>query len=180
MTKNRKFMRSGAALTALLAFAALGNPTAASAQEVANNSAQPGIEQSIGPEGSWFYTVNISGFTFQGIETYSRGGGYVEADQLSFSPQSVASAGHGAWKLTGSNTFVLTYVNITFDSFNDGMATGTLRVRQTTTLDQAANTYSGSGDYTYYGPDGKPTGVSGTFTITAKRIPVEPPAQQLP
>jgi hypothetical protein len=38
--------------------------------------------------------------------------------------------------------------------------------------------YSGSGDYTYYDLDGNPIpAISGTFTITAKRILVEAPAK---
>src|SRR3979490_2355617 len=56
------------------------------------------------PEGSWLYPVTIPGSAFQGIETYSTGGGYTEADQLSFNPLAVASAGHGAWQMTGQRT----------------------------------------------------------------------------
>src|SRR5215471_8106700 len=71
-------------------------------------------QDSDGPQGSWFYTVTIPGYTFHGIETYSAGGGYTETDQLSFSPFSVASAGLEDWQSTGNNKFVLTYVNLTF------------------------------------------------------------------
>jgi hypothetical protein len=127
-----------------------------------------------GPQGSWLYTVTIPGYTWQGIETYSAGGGYTEADQLSFTPTAVASAGHGAWKMTGGNTFDLTYLNLTFDSFSSGNPTGTLKVRQTTTISKDGDAYTGSGDYTYYDLDGNPM-LSGTFTITAKRIVVEAP-----
>src|SRR5215471_12433783 len=66
------------------------------------------------PEGSWFFTVSIPGYTFHGIETYGAGGGYTETDQLSFSPLAVASAGLEDWQSTGNNKFVLTYVNLTF------------------------------------------------------------------
>jgi len=129
-----------------------------------------------GPEGSWLYTVTIPGYTFQGIETYSAGGGYTEADQLSFSPIAVASAGHGAWKMTSPRTFDLTYLNLTFDSFSSGTPTGMLKVRQTTTISRTGNSYTGSGDYTYYDLNGDPIpSISGTFTITARRIAVELP-----
>ena len=161
------------ALTALGALIPLGVPTAASAQ----NSPQFSASLPEGPEGSWLYTVTIPGYSFQGIETYSAGGGYTEADQLSFSPIAVASAGHGAWKMTGGSTFNLTYLNLTFDAFSSGNPTGTLKVRQTTRIDKSGNSYSGSGDYTYYDLDGNPIpSISGTFTITAKRIAVQ--AQQ--
>jgi hypothetical protein len=163
-----------AALTALLALLSLGVPTTATAQNTAQLSGSP--QQTQGPEGSWLYTVTIPGYAFQGIETYSTGGGYTEADQLSFNPLAVASAGHGAWKMTGQRTFNLTYLNLTFDAFSTGNPTGTLKVRQTTKVDKSGNSYTGSGDYTYYDLDGNPIpSISGTFTITAKRIVVQAP-----
>jgi hypothetical protein len=43
-------------------------------------------------------------------------------------------------------------------------------------LDKTGNSYSGSGDYTYFDLKGNPIpSISGTFTITAKRILVESP-----
>jgi hypothetical protein len=120
--------------------------------------------------------VTIPGYTFQGIETYSAGGGYTEADQLSFNPLAVASGGHGAWKMTAGNTFILTYLNLTFDGFSTGNPTGTLKVRQTTVLGKGGNSYTGAGDYTYYDLDGNSIpSISGTFTITARRIVVQAP-----
>ena len=106
-TKSRHLFR-GAVLIALLAVAFLGSSTAAFAQESATSP---------GPKGSWLYTVTIPDFgSFQGVETYSGGGGYSEADQLSFNPASVASAGHGAWHLNGntvlSGPFTITATQI--------------------------------------------------------------------
>jgi hypothetical protein len=175
--KTRKLQQlSSAALTVLVAFILLGVPGTAQAQNAPESIAQLIGSLLQGPEGSWLYTVTIPGYTFQGIETYSLGGGYTEADQLSFSPFAVASAGHGAWKMTGPRTFELTYLNLTFDSFASGNPTGTLKVRQTTTIDKSGNSYTGSGDYTYYDLAGNPIpNISGTFTITAKRIVVEAP-----
>ncbi len=167
-SKLRCFFTS-AWLVALLSIALLGSSTAAFADQE---------ESSTGPEGSWLYTVNISGFTFQGIETYSAGGGYSEADQLSFSPGAVASAGHGVWKSMEHGKFLLTYLNLTFDYFTVGTPTGTLKVRQTATIDKTGNSYSGSGDYTYYDTYGKPVlNGSGTFQIKAQRILVEAPGR---
>jgi hypothetical protein len=172
-TDSCQFLKlSVAALTVLVALIPLGAPAAATAQSTAQLSAS--LHQAEGPEGSWLYTVTIPGYVFQGIETYSAGGGYTEADQLSFNPLAVASAGHGAWKMTGGNTFNLTYLNLTFDAFSSGNPTGTLKVRQTTRMDKSGNSYTGSGDYTYYDLDGNPIpSISGTFTIMAKRIVVQ-------
>jgi len=157
---------AAAALTVLVALAVLGSPMAVFAQS--NAASQT-------PEGSWLYTVTIPNppnapIVFLGLETYSAGGGYVEADQLSFTPGYLATAGHGAWESTGSNTFLLTYMNLTYDA--TGTATGSSKVRQTTTMTK--NSYSGSGDYHYYDVNGKVV-ASGTFTIKAKRILVQPP-----
>src|ERR1035437_3653563 len=171
-TKRGQLIKCAAALTVLAVLAALGSPTAAFAQDTVQ-----GDRASQGPEGSWLYTVTIPNppgapIVFLGTETYSAGGGYVEADQLSFMPGSLATAGHGTWKSTGERTFLLTYVNLTYDA--TGTPTGSSKVRQTTTM--AGNSYSGSGDYHYYDVNGKVV-ASGTFTITAKRIPVQAPKQ---
>lgn len=128
------------------------------------------------PEGSWLYHVAIPGYTFDGVESYHFGGTYSEADQLSFAPFGVASAGHGVWQQTGPRTFLLTYVNLTFDGFGSGNPTGTLKVVQKATVDKTGNVYTGSGDYTYYDLDGKPLPqISGSFTIKATRIRIEAP-----
>jgi hypothetical protein len=165
MLKRRQLLKSAALLA--LSFAVLGGSTTAFADD-----------RNASPEGSWLYTVTIPGYTFQGVETYGAGGGYTEADQLSFSPFAVASAGHGVWQSTGRSKFVLTYLNLTFDGFLTGKPTGTLKVRQTTTIDKTGNSYSGSGDYTYYDTNGNPIpSISGTFTITAQRISVQAPAE---
>jgi len=165
-TKLRHLFTS-AGLIALLSIALLGSSTAA----FADQNASPRE-----PEGSWLYTVTAPGFgSFQGIETYSAGGGYSEADQLSFNPSLVATAGHGAWKNTGGGKFLLTYLNITFDGYT-GVPTGTSRVRQAATIDKTGNSYNGSGDFNYFDTGGNLV-FGGTFTITATRILVEAPGK---
>ncbi|MBA3914754.1 MAG: hypothetical protein H0X25_13100 [Acidobacteriales bacterium] len=170
--KTRRWLLSAAALTVLIALAALGSPATAFAQDSIQKAAAGQT-----PVGSWLYTVTIPNppndpIVFLGTETYSAGGGYVEADQLSFTPGFLATAGHGGWKSTGKDAFLLTYMNLTYDA--NGNPTGTGKVRQTTTL--SGHNYSGSGDYAYYDLNGSVV-ASGTFTITAKRILVEAPQQ---
>ena len=122
---KRQLLKGAAVLLTLLVLLALGSPTAAFAEDRGNQR----------PEGSWLYTVSIptggDPFVFLGTETYSAGGGYSEADQLSFMPGSLATAGHGEWKSIGKDRFLLTYVNLTYDG---GNATGSSKVRQTTKL----------------------------------------------
>jgi hypothetical protein len=68
------------------------------------------------------------------------------------------------------------HLNLTFDAFSSGNPTGTLKVRQTTTMNKTGNSYTGSGDFTYYDLDGNPIpSISGTFPITAKRIVMQAP-----
>jgi hypothetical protein len=164
-TTCRRLLNGAAALTVLIALAALGSPATAFGQDSIQSQTA-----SQTPEGSWLYTVTIPNppnapIVFLGTETYSAGGGYVEADQLSFTPGYLATAGHGGWKSTGNDTFLLTYMNLTYDA--NGNPTGSGKVRQTTTMSK--NSYSGSGDFFYYDLNGKVV-ASGTFTITAKRI----------
>ena len=169
-TTRRKLLKGAAALTVLVALAMLGSPATAFAQDAIQSNVA-----SQTPEGSWLYTVTIpdppnAPIVFLGTETYAAGGGYVEADQLSFTPGYLATAGHGGWKSTGNNTFLLTYMHLTYDA--NGNPTGSGEVRQTTTM--SGNTYSGSGDYAYFDVNGNMV-TSGTFTITAKRVLVQAP-----
>ena len=177
--KTRALIVSFLALVVTMAFASSGDPKSLTSNaDAAESKAESSgfLPETQGPEGAWLYTVTIPGYTFKGIETYSAGGAYTEADQLSFIPFGVASAGHGAWKMTGEKTFGLTYINLTFDAFSSGNPTGTLKVRQTTTMSKSGNSYTGSGDYTYYDLNDHPIlGISGTFTITATRIVVAAP-----
>ncbi len=171
-TTRRRLLSGAAALTVLIALAALGSPATAFAQDSTQSKAA-----SQTPEGSWLYTVTIPNppnapIVFLGTETYSAGGGYVEADQLSFTPGYLATAGHGGWQSTGKDAFLLTYMNLTYDA--NGNPTGSGEVRQTTTM--SGNSYSGSGDYAYYDVNGNVV-ASGTFTITAKRIIVQAPTK---
>jgi hypothetical protein len=168
-TKRRQLLKGAGVLSALGALTALGQPMTAFAENT--NAGQ-------GPEGSWIYTVtatNASGppSTVLGLETYAVGGGYTETDQLSFMPSSLATPGHGSWKLTGERTFLLTYLTLNHDT--NGTFQGTSKIRQVATLNQAGTAYSGSGNFDVYDVNGNVI-LSGTFTIRATRIRVETPS----
>jgi len=177
-----KLWKIAAVAGACMALAAFGGTTAAFAQalpasEACQGPEMPRFDSCQRVEGSWLYTVSIPNpssppTVFQGVETYSAGGGYSEADQLSFTPGYLATAGHGAWRLTTDRTFLLTYVNLTYDPA--GNATGSSKVRQIMKLDHQGKNYTGSGDFTYYDLNGKVV-AAGTFTITAQRIMVQAP-----
>jgi hypothetical protein len=168
---NTQKFRNAFALPALIAVGMLGN--------LAPARAQPMVLQH--PVGSWLYTVTIPvddnpahNIVFQGVETYMLGGGYIETDQLSFSPTfGLSTPSHGSWASTGGSDFLMTYLNFTFDS--TGTAQGKGMVRQTATIGKDKKSYSGSGDFSYLDPTGKVV-LAGTFTVTATRIEVQAPA----
>jgi len=167
---TRKF-RNAFALPALIVVGMLGN--------LAPARAQPTVLQQ--PVGSWLYTVTIpvddnpaNNIVFQGVETYMVGGGYIETDQLSFSPTlGLSTPSHGSWASTGGSDFLMTYLNFTFDS--TGTAQGEGMIRQTAAIGKDKKSYSGSGDFSYFDPTGKVV-LAGTFTVTATRIEVQAPA----
>jgi hypothetical protein len=102
------------------------------------------------------------------------GGGYIETDQLSFSPTlGLSTPSHGSWASTGGSDFLMTYLNFTFDS--TGTAQGKGMVRQTATIGKDEKSYSGSCEFSYFDPTGKVV-LAGTFTVTATRIEVQAPA----
>ena len=167
---NTQKFRNAFALPALIVVGMLGN--------LAPARAQPIVLQH--PVGSWLYTVTIPvddnpahNIVFQGLETYMMDGGYIETDQLSFSPTlGLSTPSHGSWASTGGSDFLMTYLNFTFDS--TGTAQGKGMIRQTATIGKDKKSYSGSGDFSYFDPTGKVV-LAGTFTVTATRIEVQAP-----
>jgi len=166
---NTQRFRNVFALPALITVGLLGNQAPAHAQPLQH------------PVGSWLYTVTIKvdddpahNIVFQGLETYIMDGGYIETDQLSFSPTlGLSTPSHGSWASTGGSSFLMTYLNFTFD--NTGTAQGKTLVRQTATIGADKKSYTGSGDFTYLDPNGAVV-LAGTFTVTATRIEVQEPA----
>ena len=107
---NTRNFRNALALPALIAVGLLGNTAPIRGQSM--------ILQH--PVGSWLYTVTIpvdgdpaDNIVFQGVETYMLGGGYIETDQLSFSPTlGLSTPSHGSWASTGGSNFLMTYLVI--------------------------------------------------------------------
>jgi len=171
MTTQR--FRKAFVLPALITVGLLGNQAPAHAQPLQH------------PVGSWLYTVTIPvdedpahNIVFQGLETYMMDGGYIETDQLSFSPiLGLSTPSHGAWTSTGGSNFLMTYLNFIFD--NSGTAQGKTLVRQTATIGADKKSYTGSGDFTYFDVNGGVV-LAGTFKVTATRIEVQAPAASTP
>jgi hypothetical protein len=165
--------RGIAAFSALVAFGLLGNPGSALAQDTQGGKT---------PVGSWLYTVTIpmdqnpaNNVVFQGVETYIPGGGYIETDQLSFSPSfGLSTPSHGAWANTSHSEFAMTYLNFSYDK--TGASQGMGKVRQLATLSADGLSYKGGGDFVYLDPKGNIV-LAGTFTVIATRIQAQAPSQ---
>src|SRR5215472_3497175 len=122
---NIQNLRNAFALSALITVGILGNPVMV--------SAQPMMLQH--PVGSWLFTVTIPvddnpahNIVFQGLETYMMDGGYIETDQLSFSPTlGLSTPAHGSWASTGGSNFLMTYLNFTFISTGTAQGKGLVR-----------------------------------------------------
>ena len=172
---NTKDLRNAFVFPALIAMGLLAN--------LAPACAQPMVLQH--PVGSWLFTVTIpvddnpaDNIVFQGVETYMMDGGYIETDQLSFSPTlGLSTPSHGVWASMGGPKFLMTYLNFTFD--NTGTAQGKTVVRQTATIGADKKSYTGSGDFTYFAVNGEVV-LAGTFKVTATRIEVQAPAAAAP
>jgi hypothetical protein len=140
-----------------------------------------------GPVGSWVATVTIAEPgappPFQALRTYASGGGYIEDSSNSHNPLAPEGSGHGAWVstgapaeeanrfATGTRIFAVTFLIQRFDA--KGNHIGSIKVRESATLNQIGDAYSGSGKFEILDLQGNRI-ASGLATIQATRITVEP------
>jgi hypothetical protein len=85
-------------------------------------------------EGSWQITVSPTDLpSFPSLLTYAAGGGLSGVDGVSNI--------HGTWARKVGKTFVFTFVELLFDS--TGVFTGSVRIRETFTLEPGGAEYNG-------------------------------------
>jgi len=148
--------------------------------------AERALRDAQGPAGSWVATVTIAGAgappPFQALRTYADGGGYIETASNSRNPQALAGPAHGAWVSTppnatatnqsgdGPRSFAVTFLAQRFDA--NGNMIGTIKVRESATLNNTGDAYSGSGKFEIRDLQGIPI-ASGVATVQATRIKVE-------
>jgi hypothetical protein len=151
-----KQLRRTVASVAILALGLIASSKAANAQI---------LQLCAGPVGSWSYTVPQASGAAHGNDTYSADGRFVTADVMGGLFQ---TAGIGSWSCTGPNTWVLNFSTLIYDP-TTGDQIGTLLYRQNAKLGKGGNTFTGSGEFTYYDTTGASV-FSGTYTISASRI----------
>jgi hypothetical protein len=148
--------------------------------------AEPALRDTQGPAGSWVATVTIAGAgappPFPALRTYADGGGYVESASNSRNPQALAGTAHGAWVSTPANatevhqtgdgpgSFAVTFLAQRFDV--NGNMIGSIKVRESLTLDKTGDAYSGTGKFEILDLQGIAI-ASGVATVQATRIKVE-------
>ncbi|MEW6213050.1 MAG: hypothetical protein AB1631_32305 [Acidobacteriota bacterium] len=120
-------------------------------------------------EGIWEVTVNLNDPnlppSFEALETYSRGGGFITSNNMPF----LTRVGQGAWEKVGNQYFV----KIKFFKFDEnGLHSGTITVTHTVTLN-GKDEYTGAGTAVLCGPDGT-TCLSVDFDTVGRRLTAEP------
>ena len=126
-------------------------------------------------EGSWSVVVGPGSPTeFKALVTYAAGGGLMASAPIV--PAGVhASTAHGTWERTGGHEFTYTFLALLYNS--TGHFVGTLKVRETLTLDNSGDQYDGTSSVEFFDPFGNVVPAFSTCGGTAHgtRINVEPP-----
>ncbi len=133
--------------------------------------------------GSWEVLISYEGATaieVTNLATFGADGTLLvaSAGQLPnipgvFGTGLVLTEGHGAWAATGERTADVTYRSLTLDQ--TGSISSTNIARMSLAVDPSGDAYSGTCSLELISPNGNSMG-SGTGTVRAERIAVEPPA----
>jgi hypothetical protein len=126
-------------------------------------------------EGSWNVVVGAGSPTeFKTLVTYAAGGGLM-ATVPALPPGFHGSTVHGTWIRSGGKQFTYTFLSLIYDSA--GQFAGTLKVRETITLNAAGDQYDGVSSIDVLDPAGNPIPPFSSCggTSHGKRIEVEAP-----
>ena len=126
-------------------------------------------------EGSWNVVVGPGSPTeFRTLTTYAAGGGLMATAPV-VPPPFHASTAHGTWERTGGHQFTYTFLALLYNP--TGHFAGTLKVRETITLDNGGDQYDGTSSVEVFDPFGNvvPAFSSCGGTSHGTRINVEPP-----
>jgi hypothetical protein len=129
--------------------------------------------------GSWMMTfLEEDGPPTVALATIGADGTVVSSEHPVVTPPVAAgavftSAGHGAWRATGPDTAIVTFVGL--GSYGDGALFGTATARSRITLGADGQSFSGEVVWTVAGPDGH---VLATYpgAFSATRIVAETPS----
>jgi hypothetical protein len=125
--------------------------------------------------GSWLITAVVPGAPpFKALLTLTEDGNAVSAGQgdVRVPAPAIFSAYHGTWKHLGGRTFTFTILSIMY-SPTTGEFAGLFKVRQTLTLGDSEDEWSGPGKLEIFDPAGNSVfALEGT--AQAQRIKVEP------
>jgi len=126
-------------------------------------------------EGSWSVVVGPGSPTeFRALLTYAAGGGLMATAPVVPAPFH-ASTVHGTWERTGGHQFTYTFLSLLYNP--TGHFVGTLKVRETLTLDTDGDQYDGTSSIEVFDPFGNviPALSSCGGLAHGTRINVEPP-----
>jgi hypothetical protein len=98
--------------------------------------------------GTWLETITSPDNVFpafQTLTTYAAGGGLISTASIDLNPATLGSGAFGAWVGTGDRTF--RWFAHAFAYTPQGAPNGLFNIRESVALDQAGDTYSGTGGY---------------------------------
>ena len=164
MTTKRIGFALVAATLMFILIAGLNSPSGVKA----GGSSAPSLE------GSWSVVVGPGSPTeFKTLVTYAAGGSLMATAPVVPAPLH-ASTVHGTWERTGGHEFTYTFLSLLYNP--TGHFVGTLKVRETLTLDTSGDQYDGISNVEFFDPLGNLVPAFSTCGIAhGTRINVEPP-----
>ena len=164
-----------------------GNRVASRAQlPVADDAAQKEDPQPLGTitpkgrlEGTWLATVSFTdGFESKVLFTFMPGkddseGTLIDTNEFLLTPDPIGAPDQGVWQRTSERDFIATHLAFLFSS-KDGSPAGTAKVRDSISLNQLGNQFTGRQYVEIFDPDGNFV-VSFSATMTGVKMQAQAP-----
>jgi hypothetical protein len=123
--------------------------------------------------GAWLvYVPQADGTTYTAVQYFLADGGTITQFRAA-SGEFGASLGAGVWTQSGPRDFALTFTAAEYNS-TTGQTTGTATGQASMTLDEAGDTWSGTGRISFFRPDGSLLDRTPSFPVRGTRIRHQP------
>lgn len=131
-------------------------------------------------EGTWLATVSFDdGFVLKVLFTFMPGkdeneGTLIDTNEFLLTPGPIGAPDQGVWLRTAERNFIATHLAFLFDTDNDSEPAGTAKVRDTISLNQLGDRFTGRQYVEIFDTDGQ---LTATFsaTMTAVKMKAEAP-----
>lgn len=147
-------------LAVALTIPALAMPASAQTPRAANQTAEFGNTDNTRLEGLWLATVTFEDeFSLKVLFNFFPGrkgdeGTLIDANEFQLTPNPVCTADQGAWKQTGTRTYIATHYAFCFDATNDFGPDGSVKVRDNIEMNLKGTGFTGTQYIELYDADG--------------------------